>query len=454
MAQLHFLGASETVTGSKYLLQTEHSAVMIDCGLFQGIKKLRLLNWESPPIDIPSLQHIIITHGHLDHVGFLPRLYSKGFRGTIYASEPTIEITNIVLEDSARIQEEEADRANKHGYTKHNPAHPLYTTDDVQKLKKHFKPINLKTWTKISDDIKFQLHYAGHILGATFIELLAENKTFIFSGDVGRTQDDILFSPELPTHADYLLIETTYGNRKHPGREIAINNLINEIRETIKGGGTVIIPSFAVERTQDLMLELYNAIQKELLPNIPMYIDSPMGKNVMDVFRNHPDWHKLKTELCQRVCNAFTMVKDIKETYTVINNKAPKIIIAGSGMISGGRVLHYLTHYVSKPETKIILVGYQAAGTRGRRLLEGDNAIKIFGEYLEVKATTKYIEGFSAHADYTELIHFLSMLDKEPTKTFLVHGESDSMDAFRTKLRDFKQWKNIYIPTLYEVQKV
>ena len=356
--KIHFLGAAGTVTGSKYLIDTGQYKIMVDCGLFQGLKKLRLLNWDSLPVKMNEIDTVLLTHGHMDHTGYLPRLVKMGFNKTIQGTAPTLDVAEIILRDSAKIQEEEAERANKEGYSKHSPAKPLYDLKDAEKTIAHFKPVPEGEWFELFEGIQARFQYNGHIIGATFIELDIHGKRFVFSGDIGRKEDLLMRPYKKPEKADVLFIESTYGDRLHPKEDLEAK-LKKIILHTIEKGGTLIIPSFAVERTQTLMYLLWQLQEKKIIPNIPMIMDSPMGANVLNVFHNHKGWHKLSKEDCKRMCDIFHIVKEYKETWEVIDDKRPKIVIAGSGMMSGGRVLTYLQQYLSRSETSVLLAGFK-----------------------------------------------------------------------------------------------
>lgn len=448
--KVHFLGASGTVTGSKFLLELPGKNILVDCGMFQGIKELRELNWQQLPVKASRIDLVLLTHGHLDHCGFLPRLVSMGFSGKIWGTAPTSDIAEIILKDSAKIQEEDAERANKEGFSKHKPAKPLYNTDDVDKTVSRFEAQEKGEWIECADDIKIRFQYSGHILGATWIELDISGRRIVFSGDIGRQNDPLLSAPEKPESADILFLESTYGDRLH-SKENMLDKLRIIIDETISKNGTLIIPSFAVERAQLLMYMIWQLHRAGALPHsLPVILDTPMGKNVLDLFRKHHRWHKLTQEECAEMCSRVHMVESFKETWEIIDNPAPKIVIAGSGMVTGGRVLSYLQKYISKPETTVLLAGYQAEGTRGRSLLDGAGEIKFFGKYFPVKARIERLEALSGHADQDELLEWVSEITKSPEQVFLVHGEPHSLDTFRVKLRDKYGWQ-VTIPHLFEI---
>ncbi|MEZ4858175.1 MAG: MBL fold metallo-hydrolase [Flavobacteriaceae bacterium] len=447
-AKIHFLGASGTVTGSKFVMETPEINLMIDCGVFQGLKELRLHNWEAIPFDVSTLDYVLLTHGHLDHCGYLPRLIMQGFQGKILGTPPTLAIAEIILRDSAKIHEEEAERANKEGYSSHNPAVPFYTLDDVLRTLPKFESTPKETWIPLSEHIKCRFMYNGHIIGSTFIELQIFEKTFVFSGDIGRKQDYLLYPPKKPRWADYLFMESTYGNKLHP-KESVSEKLTELINTTIYNRGTLIIPSFAVERLQVLMYLLWKLYQQNAIPNIPIFVDSPMGNNVTHIFEQFPQWHKLNTQEIHALKSRMNIVTSYKETWEIIDNPRPKVVIAGSGMVTGGRVLTYLKQCIDDPVTTILLVGFQAEGTRGRQLLEGAHEIKFFGKYYPVKAKVHHLESLSAHADQTYLLDWVKDIKNIPETVFLIHGEPTSSDALRVKIKNTYGWK-VHLPKLYE----
>lgn len=449
--KIHFLGASGTVTGSKFYLETSEKNMMIDCGMFQGLKELRLLNWAPLPIDASKIDVVLLTHGHLDHTGYLPRLVKEGFRGKIIGTPPTLDITRIILLDSAKIQEEEAERANAEGYGKHHPAMPLYTVKEAEKAIDLFRSNEKDEWMVLSKNIRFKFRYNGHIIGSTFIELEIFGKIFVFSGDIGRIKDPILAVPERPIWADYLFVESTYGNKLHPEEDVE-GILVELVNKTINERGNLIIPSFAVERLQSLMYTLWQLYKKNKIPNIPIFIDSPMGNNVLSVFERFPEWHKLSIKEYRQMCDHFEIITSYADTWKTIDDPRPKIVIAGSGMVTGGRVLTYLRQLIDRPSTSVLLVGYQAEGTRGRQLYEGAHEIKLFGKYYPVKANIRHLESLSAHADQNELLDWMKSIKNVPEAVFLIHGEPLALDAFRVKIESVNGWRP-HIPKLNEVRE-
>lgn len=450
--KLHFLGGAGTVTGSKFLLETSSLNILVDCGMFQGMKSLREQNWNDLAFPGSQINFVLLTHGHLDHTGYLPRLVKQGFQGKIIGTLPTLEIAKIILLDSAKISEEEAERANTENYSKHSPALPFYTIQDVEKTLKMFSPAEDDEWQKLSKDIFYRFKYNGHIIGATFIELKVFEKIFVFSGDVGRQKDLLLRSPERPQYADYLFLESTYGNKLHPKDSVS-EKLIELINKTIYNRGTLIIPSFAVERLQTLMFLLSKLYNRHKIPNIPIFIDSPMGNNVLGVFKRFPERHKMSLEEFSAMTDRMKIITSYKETWETIDDPRPKIVIAGSGMVTGGRVLTYLKQLVDKSNTTILLVGYQAEGTRGRQLLEGAHELKFYGKYHAVKAKVHHIETLSSHADQKGILEWISEIKERPRHTFLVHGEPTALQTLKVKIQDTYSWE-VSIPKLNEVIEI
>lgn len=446
---IQFLGGSGTVTGSKYLLHLPGRTVLVDCGLFQGLKSLRQRNWDPFPIPASNIDDVLLTHGHLDHTGYLPRLVRQGFNGRVLATKPTLEVTEIILRDSARLQEQEAEKANEEGYSKHHPAEPFYGEKEVEQTLPMFEAVREGDWHGLNDRIRIRFRYAGHILGATFLELEVDGKRIVFSGDIGRKDDPLLHDPHRPERADVLLLESTYGNRHHPEIDL-LDELERVTRETFEKGGTLIIPSFAVERAQLLMVLFWQLDQQGRLPSpLPIILDSPMGARVLELFRIYDDWHRLTDSECDEMCRRTHVVSSYNETRELVKDDNPKVVIAGSGMVTGGRVLTYLNRFISQKETTVLLAGFQAAGTRGRQLMEGADEIKFYGTWHPVRARVEMLEGLSGHADQSELMEWVSELSEAPRKTFLIHGEPHALDALRAKLTDRYGW-DPHIPELNE----
>ena len=450
---IHFLGAAGTVTGSKYLMDTGDRKILIDCGLFQGLKELRRKNWEYPPVKVSEIDVVLLTHGHLDHTGYLPRLVKQGFSGPIYGSSPTLDIAEIILNDSAKIQEQEAERANREGYSKHKPAEPLYDLKDVEQTIPYFKEAPLSRWIPLFDGIKARFQNNGHILGSTFIELDVHGKRFVFSGDVGRIHDLLLYPPLKPQQANVLLIESTYGGRFHPDEADTIPQIEKLVNDTIDRGGSLFIPSFSVERAQLMMLILWKLIKENKIPRVQMIMDSPMGASVLELFHRASEWHRLEENECDEMCSHFTVVSSYQETMALRIDDNPKIVIAGSGMLTGGRILNYLETQAQNPKNTLLFVGYQAEGTRGRKLLEGEKELKVYGKWVPFNMQVSEIEGLSAHSDHNELIDWMGELADKPERIFVVHGEKESAEALQQGIKETFGW-DAEIPQLYSIAEI
>lgn len=450
--KIHFLGAAETVTGSKFLLTTPEKNILIDCGVFQGPEEILEKNWQRLPIDESSVDMVLLTHGHLDHSGYLPRLVKHGFKGEIIGTAPTLAIAQNIVLDSGRIQEIEAKRANEEAPRNQKPAVPFYTEKDAEKTLNLFRAKKTDRWYQLSKSIRYRFRYSGHIIGATFIELDIFGKRFVFSGDIGREDDFMLYPPKRPKRADYLFMESTYGDRLHTSENVS-EKLRKSIEQTVYNRGNLIIPSFAVERLQKLMYLLSELRKKNEAFNIPIFIDSPMGNDVISVYEKFLDWHKLsRHDFCAMRRN-MEIITSYRQTRRVMRIPGPKLIIAGSGMVSGGRVLSYLRHLIDKSNTTILLAGYQAEDTGGRALLDGAREMEISGNTHTVRAYIDQIENLSAHADQQELLNWSSEITNPPTETFLIHGDLSAQEVLRRKLQDLRDW-NVTIPKLYRVKEI
>ena len=444
-ASIQFLGAATTVTGSKFLIRALGKNILVDCGMFQGAKELSELNRLDLLIAATTIDLVLITHGHLDHVGYLPRLVQQGYTNKIIGSAPTLAIAEIILLDSGKINEE----MNENEEACYDP---LYTLADAKRTIQLFEPVKEDQWIKLSSNISYRFKRNGHIIGATFIELKIKDKILVFSGDIGRTNDLLLDCPEKPKWADYLVVESTYGDKLHTNEDIE-NILSKLIQTTILNRGNLIIPSFAIERLQLLMYILWKLYQKNRIPNIPVFIDSPMGNNVLEVFKHFIKWHKLTDVDFNAMCNHFTIIESYRDTWNTIDDPRPKVVIAGSGMVTGGRVLTYLKQLIDQKTTTVLLVGYQAEGTRGRQLQDGVQEIEIFGKNHEVNATIVSIESLSAHADQAELLDWMSEITNIPEVVFLVHGEQKGLQSLRLKIQERYGWK-VTIPTTFDFIKI
>lgn len=439
---IQFLGGVGTVTGSKFLLASDKKKILVDCGMFQGLKNLRLQNWAPLPIDAAEIDSVILTHAHLDHSGYLPLLVKNGFSGKIHCSGPTREITEIILRDAAKIQEEDTEKANRLGYSKHKPALPLYGLQDAEKTFSHFKVEPIREWVQLGSDFRFRFQPSGHMLGSVFIELESGGKRVVFSGDLGRQNPLTLEAPAQIEDADYLLIESTYGDRRHPD-ENPLTRFSNIVNDAVGRGGQVLIPCFAVGRAQELLYLFSQLKASRAIPNIPIYLDSPMAIQTTKVFHDFPEWHRLGKADLEKMEREVIYVSEAEASRGIQNRREPAIVIAGSGMMTGGRILGHAYNKLGSSKNTFVLVGYQAAGTSGRFLRDGANEIKMFGEYVSVHARVEEITSLSAHADQYETIQWLKGFSRPPKKTFIVHGEPHSADALRVRVKDALGWQMV-----------
>lgn len=438
--KLTFLGGAGTVTGSKILLEVGYYKILIDCGLFQGLKELREKNWEKLPVNISELNAVFLTHAHLDHSGYIPILVKNGYKGKIYCTHPTKDLTEIILLDSGKIQEEDAKRANNHQYTKHKPAKPLYEVSDVKEAIQQLKPFIFNEWFQLTENIQFKFVNSGHILGSAFLILKVNEKEIVFSGDIGRKEPIILNKYEYLENADYLVVESTYGNRIHKTTNIK-TQLLKCIKHTYSKGGILAIPTFSVERAQEIIYLLSILKYEKKLPNIPIFLDSPMGVDATKVYFSYKNNHKLSEDDIQKMLSTVQLISSVEASKAIVHDTYPKIVLAGSGMLTGGRILHYLDKIISNNKNSILIVGYQAEGTRGRALLSGDTEIKFFGKYYPIKAEIFKINEFSGHADQQELLDWLQHFKKPPIITFINHGEPHQSQALKTKIKTSLHWK-------------
>ena len=433
------LGAAGTVTGSKHLLEADGRRILVDCGMFQGLKVLRERNWAPLAIPPESIDAVVLTHAHLDHSGYLPKLVRDGFRGPVYCSSATADLCDILLKDSARIAENDAEYANRRGHTKHKPALPLYTVRDAEAALKQLKPIAFETETSVEGGAKMQLRRAGHILGAATVEFNWQGRGIVFSGDLGRYDDVFMPDPAPVNAADYVVVESTYGDRIHPKND-PMEALGAVVERTVRRGGTVVIPAFAVGRTQVLLYHLWMLKRAGRIKSVPIFLDSPMAINATELLCGHLDDHRFSAETCEQSCAIATYVRDVEDSKAIVSNPMPKIVIAGSGMATGGRVLHHIKAFGPEAKNTILFAGYQAVGTRGARLLAGETEIKMFGQWIPIRAEIANLPELSAHADAGEIIRWLSGFEKPPRRTFIVHGEPDASDALRVRIERELGW--------------
>lgn len=439
------------MTGSRFLIEMDHFKFLVDCGLFQGLKDYRLRNWENFPINPSTIDFVILTHAHIDHSGYLPKLVKEGFAGKIYCTFPTEELVKILLLDSGKLQEEEAAYAQRKGYSKHEKPMPLYSIEDAEKVFPLLEPVELEEELRINDSISITFYNAGHILGAAIVKvkIKGENqeKKMVFSGDLGRYNDPIFHAPNRIPFADVLFLESTYGNRNQKGQN-PIEELGRAIRETYRNGGISVIPSFAVGRTQMILYYLHRLQQKGKIPDIPIYVDSPMAIDVTKLYKRFHQYHRLGPVIDEYDANPFLHKKlhyyQSQEASMSLNDlRGDAIIISASGMATGGRILHHLYNRLPNEQDSIIFVGYQAEGTRGRRLLEGETTCRMYGIDVPVKAKIQYIEGLSAHADQEELVEWAEGFVSKPKMTFLIHGEKEASEALSEKLKKELDWNTI-----------
>jgi len=438
--KITFLGAAQTVTGSKYLITTEKLKILVDCGLFQGLKNLRLRNWQPFPISPRTIDAILLTHAHIDHSGYIPLLVKNGFTGKIYCSPATKDLCAILLPDSGFLQEEEARFANKHGLTKHKPALPLYTRADAEKSLQQFHPVEFSTPLKLDEQFSAQFFKGGHILGASLIQLQHHDTRLLFSGDIGRLKDVFMKSPTLFTTTDFLVLESTYGNRLHEAAN-PLDELAVIINRTFKRGGTLVIPAFAVGRVQAILYLIYQLKFANRIPDLPIYLDSPMAVSATKLLCKYADEHNISNKICNEVGSLASYVNTPEESKDLDTHTTPMIIISASGMLEGGRVIHHLKTFATDPRNTILLTGYQAAGTRGEALINGKKMLKIHGEMISINAEIIELSNMSAHADYNEILNWLSHFKQAPHKVFLTHGEYESALSLKNKIEEKFNWK-------------
>lgn len=443
--QLSFLGAAGTVTGSKYLLESDGHRLLVDCGLFQGFKTLRLKNWGRLPVEPRSIAAVLLTHAHLDHSGYLPLLVKQGFRGPIYCTESTRQLCEILLPDSGHLQENDADFANRHRYSKHRPALPLYTQEDAERSLHYLKSVAFDEPLKLPGGGTALWRRAGHILGAASVQIDWASITTVFSGDLGRFDDPMMVDPTLFARADYVVVESTYGNRQHDraNPEDALAEIINR---TIHRGGTVIVPAFAVGRAQSMLFHLQNLRAAGRLPEtLPIFLDSPMAIDASDIFCANMADHKLSAAQCRAFQTGVHYVREAAESKELTASPMPKVIISASGMATGGRVLHHLKQYAPDTRSAILFTGFQAGGTRGAAMVAGTQSVKIHGGYVPVRAEVKNLDMLSAHADSDELLRWLRGFKSAPRRTFVTHGEPEAADALRHRADEELGW-NCHVP--------
>ncbi len=455
-ASLTFLGAARTVTGSKHLLQVGDRRLLVDCGLFQGLKSLRERNWQALPLKAASIDAVVLTHAHLDHCGYLPRLVSQGYEGRVFCTPGTAELARIVLADAARIQEEDADRANRKRYTKHSPALPLFTTKDADRAMSLLQPLGYDRPIQVMPGVEAEFVNAGHLLGSAYVRvhLQSSGRTVLFGGDLGRYDRPVLPDPDPIEHADVLLVESTYGNRVHEGDDNG-ERIAQIINDTAGRGGKLIIPSFAMGRIEEVLYWIGRLEDEKRIPVLPVYVDSPMARAVLEIYRDR--LNELDAEISEgrgnqhrqqnlrKVCGFCTgqlrVISTVPESRAVQESSDPAIVVSSSGMATGGRVLHHLVRALPDERNTVLFVGFQAAGTRGRKLLDGDGFTRIHGADVPVRARIESVDSMSAHADSNEILRWLGNFKTPPGLTCLVHGEPVPMDALKARIEKELGWR-------------
>ena len=435
---LTFLGATGTVTGSRYLVEQGRRRILIDCGLFQGFKQLRLRNWNPFPVPPESISDVLLTHAHLDHSGYLPALVRNGFRGKIHATPSTTELCGLLLPDSGHLQEEEARYARRKAFSKHRDPQPLYTLDDAKAALGHFDPVSFDTALDMGDGISARFIPAGHLLGAASIRLTIDGRVLHFSGDVGRPTDPMMRSPDRFSGADILVTESTYGNRTHPSVD-AEAELAEVINKVVGRGGTILVPAFAVGRVQGVMLQIARLRERGEIPDMPVYLNTPMGANATDIYHRHHGEHRVSWDDCKAMFDLAERVRTVEESKALNRLTTPKIIISASGMLTGGRILHHVVSFGQDPKNAIVLSGFQAGGTRGAALVQGKRTLRIFGDEIPIRAEVIQLEGLSGHADADELLAWMGKA-KPPQMTYVTHGEPDAADALRFRIEHELGW--------------
>jgi metallo-beta-lactamase family protein len=466
--QIRFLGAAESVTGSRHLIEFNHSKVLVDCGLYQE-RDLQDRNWEDFGVEPAEIDAVLLTHAHLDHCGLLPKLVKEGFKGKVFCTPATAEIAKIVLADSAKIQEEDAafkkKRHRKANYTPPRPVEPLYTVEDAEACIPMFVPVEYKTPLKVADNVEASFYEAGHILGSSIIKVTVKlngnSRTILFTGDLGRIGKPILKDPTIFEEADYVFVESTYGDRVHTSVEDTKDQLCDAVNKTHAAGGNIIVPSFSIERAQEVMYYMNELLMEDRIPHIMTFLDSPMAVKVTEVFKKHPELYDAEmTKLMTQNESPFTfkglkLVQSTRESKAINHITGTIMVIAGSGMCTGGRVKHHLVNNIARPESTVLFVGYQAVGTLGRTIVDsapGDE-VRILGDHYTVRANIVQVHGFSAHADKVEILTWLKHIKKTPRKVFIVHGEKEAAHSFKNYLTEQTGW-DIMVPQYQDAVKV
>ena len=456
-AALTFLGAAGTVTGAKFLVATDGARLLLECGMFQGLRELRARNWEAPPVQPGTLAAVLLSHAHIDHSGYLPRLVRDGFEGPIFCSPGTADLLKIMLRDAARLQEEEADFRNRNGATRHRPALPLFTVADAERALRLVKPVAFDQPFSPARNVDARFRMSGHILGASTVEVVASGRRLVYSGDLGRYDVPIMRDPVAVASADTLLVESTYGDRLHPAGD-ATPVIRQAVQRAADNRGWLLVPAFAIGRTQDLLYVLRELEEAGRIPRLPVYLDSPMGIESTAIYQRHPEEHDPATIQITAegkrpfVPSRFHLCPTADDSKKLNGVDGPGVIIAGSGMATGGRILHHLRHRLADERTTVLFVGYQAAGTRGRLLRDGAARLRIFGEEVSVRATIMATDALSAHADQGEIIRWLRGFTHPPAMTYCVHGEPAAAAALRAVIEQHLGWRCAVAADLQQIE--
>ena len=439
MTRLTFLGAAGTVTGSQYLLESGDSRILIDCGLFQGYKQLRLRNWARPRYEQRTIDAVVLSHAHIDHSGFLPRLVRQGFGKTIYSTHGTSELCRVLLPDSGRLQEEDAAFANRHAFSKHKPALPLYTEQEAEACLRQFRSVKYREAVEVAKGIRAEFFPAGHLLGAAFVRLTTPEGVLTFTGDLGRPGDPLMNPPDRPGPTDYLVTESTYGDRSHP-RIDPEQELLDWLRPACERKGVIVIPAFAVGRTQSLLLLLSRLRARNAIPEVPTFMDSPMAIDATELYQRFKAEHRIDEQECRRMCRSVEMITTPEASKALDRRDGPMIILSASGMATGGRVVHHLKAFAGDERNLLLLAGHQAGGTRGAALLAGARAIRIHGQEFPVRAQVGQLLASSAHADGDELIEWMRAMPQPPRTAFVTHGDPGASDTLRQRIEHELKW--------------
>jgi len=446
--RLTFLGGTGTVTGSKYLLEHEGRRLLVDCGLFQGLKQLRLRNWAELPVPASSIDAVVLTHAHIDHSGYIPRLVKLGFRGRVYCTSGTQDLCKLLLPDAGRLQEEEAEYANRHGFSKHRPALPLYTEEEAQHTLRRLERVGFDEVFEPLPGVHARLRPAGHLLGAASVELRWGGGSILFSGDLGRSDDLIMKPPVPPEAVEHLVMESTYGNRLHSHDDV-LQRLAEIVNRTAARGGIVVVPAFAVGRAQALLYCFKMLKDLHRIPNLPIFLNSPMAADATVLYHRHMAEHRLDAEQCRQMCTGAKVINTVEESKQLNALRFPAVIVSASGMATGGRVVHHLKAYAPDARNTVLFAGFQAAGTRGAAMVAGAPTIKIHGEHIPVRAEVVNFDLLSAHADREELLGWIGRLPHAPRRVYVTHGEPVAADALRQAIEERHRW-SVSVPDYLE----